>query len=116
MNKQVKQYHESRRMFYISTEGEIIFAPKNSSMSHSEWFETIEPKVRLEEVVRGVVQSNGIFFYIGDFQTDSIVEMVARKYYRSIIKECLLKDTIKVYAGLIKSKPGLLWRGKTRIA
>ena len=116
MNKQVKQYHESRRMFYIDKEGEIIFAPKGSCMSHSEWFESMEQNIDMNEIVRGTIQSNGVFFYIGDFESSKEVESTARRYYRRILKEFLLSDKTKIYAGVTKSKPGLPWKGKNRIA
>ncbi|HFL3696523.1 TPA: hypothetical protein ACG3QY_001633 [Clostridioides difficile] len=112
MKTSEKEFHKSRIAFAI-LQNKIIYLV-NSEMSHKEWLITskfIEEK-EFNEIIRGYIKHNNIYFYKGDFLTDKSVESSASEYCFKIHKENNLKLPSKIYIGMQKGKIGDEWKPK----
>ncbi|MFL8710906.1 hypothetical protein Q3304_09070 [Clostridioides sp. GD02377] len=112
MKTSEKELHKSRIAFAILKDKIIYLA--NSEMSHKEWLITsklIEEK-EFNEIIRGYIKHNNIYFYKGDFLTDKSVENSALEYCFKIHKENNLKFPAKIYCGMQKGKIGIEWKPK----
>ncbi|MFH1728656.1 MAG: hypothetical protein ABIA04_09590 [Pseudomonadota bacterium] len=115
--KEVKDFHCKRRMFAI-VDNQLFIAPEKSTLSHAEWFiekgfiRDQNDKV-FDEIVRGFVENNEIYFYVGyDFSINEKAEKIFFKHLENLKFILKLSDTSKVYGGMIKQeKPGK-WPGK----
>ena len=100
------EFHRSRRMFCLK-DGEIKVAPRDTAMSHLEWFEaegwvTPDDQHFMEATVRGmfIPNENAIFLYRGRgffFDADLIAEVNRRA--RELQAALLLDGYVLVYAG-----------------
>ena len=100
------EFHRSRRMFCFR-DGEIKVAPRDTAMSHLEWFEakgwvTPDDQRFMEATVRGmfIPDKNAIFLYRGRgffFDDDLIAE--ANRRARQLQAALLLDGYVLVYAG-----------------
>lgn len=99
-----KEFHNNRRIFAYFNGG-LIFC-EETGLSHYEWLVGggLFCDLVFNDLVRGYVDSEGVYFYRGDFQTD--------EYTESIAKSCLgyFGDTLPVYCGLIKGEIGEKWK------
>lgn len=105
-----KEFHKSRIAFAILS-NKIIYLV-NSEMSHKEWLissKFIEGN-EFDEIVRGYIKYNNIYFYKGDFLTDKSLETTALEYCFKIHKENNLKLPSKIYCGLQKGQIGDEWK------
>ena len=100
------EFHRSRRMFCLK-DGEIKVAPRDTAMSHLEWFEaegwvSADDQRFIEAAVRGmyIQKKNAIFLYRGRgffFDDDLIAE--ANRRARQLQTALMLDAHVMVYAG-----------------
>ena len=79
----------------------------SSFYTHHEWLvETgLFDEAQFEDLVRGYVNSNGIYFYQGsDFETSEYVEDMAKSWMNSI------DSKLPVYCGVVKDDSSGQWR------
>ena len=104
----IEDFHKTRRMYCIlEGESEIYIAPKNSPLSHKEWFQELgwDPKKAIEQNIRGFVDDRGIFYYKGeDFHTDPKTEKTFLHYLKYLQKALNLPDETQVYGGATPTK------------
>jgi UDP-N-acetylmuramate-alanine ligase len=106
MNKE-KEFHKSRIAFMI-IQNQIMYL-SDSTMSHLEWFESLElPNENFNDIVRGYVKNGKIIYYKGDFEYDEDVLNVAKSTCNQIMEETGSYG-FKVYAGVTKGEIGLEW-------
>jgi hypothetical protein len=82
--------HNSRVAFLIIND-EILFF-RNSTMSHREWFNTLNLNLNFDEIIRGFYLNNRIIFYKGDFIFDDETITTALNFYKKIIQELKLES------------------------
>ena len=110
----VKDFHKKRRMFVIK-DNTLYFAPENVTYSHAEWFELegwISPQEdkSLNELTRGFVDSDGVYFYKGyDFVVNQDSERTFFKHLSGIVKKLDLDTQMHVYGGMIRQKKAGKW-------
>jgi hypothetical protein len=109
---EVEEYHKKRRMFCIKDD-ELFIADANLTYSHKEWFEK-EGWGSSMEVIRGIVDEEGdIYFYTGqNFEINEKAEEEFFKHLPELVEKLNLKQTAKIYGGLIKQTPGRQWPPK----
>lgn len=114
-DKKIIAFHKSRRMFCVY-QNKLFIAEPNLPYSHAVWLEkekwiTAEKDALMNNVVRGVVDSNGnIYFYVGyDFQVNEEVESILFSHLKELIEKLKLKPNAKIFGGLIKSESGKIW-------
>jgi len=112
----VEDFHRNRRMFAIVA-GDVIIGPKDSPMSHSEWFESIgkDAEKTENECVRGFADERGLFFYRGkkfDATEDDEKELVA--HLEEIANALELSLETLVFMGM-KKTADTIWPPKKKI-
>ena len=113
---QAEDFHKSRRMFCI-LEGEIYIGPKNSPLSHKEWFEELgwDPEKTIKEKIRGFTDDRCLFFYKGeDFNVDKETEKTFMHYLKYLQKALNLPDETQVYGGATPTKNKTKYPPKTK--
>lgn len=103
------RFHLSRRIFAYF-DGKLNFCDK-IGLSHHEWLVDggLFCDFVFEEMVRGYVDDSGVYFYMGDFNTDEYVEKVAKSC------EGYFDKDLPIYCGLKKGKVGERWKPITRV-
>lgn len=114
---EAEDFHKQRIMFAIY-EDKLYIAPKNSKLTHPEWFEELgwmdeENDDIMETLTRGFVDPRGVFFYSGyDFLITEENEKEIMEFLSEIKKQFNLTEDVHLYGGLIKQeKPGV-WPAK----
>ena len=106
-HKQLVDFHHSRIMFAIKDD-ELYIAEKGMNYSMAEWFENkgwINEKDSslMDVIVRGFLDSEGIYFYCGyDFHTSEIVEETLKRHLNELVTKLNIDYRMHVYAGMIK--------------
>lgn len=109
----VELFHRSRRMFVI-IEGKLLLADPNVPYSHAEWFEkerwlSQDSDSFMEDNVRGFVDTEGIYAYVGyDFRTSPLVEKLLTAYFilqQFVVKLDAKRDT-RLFTGMQKQDGG----------
>jgi hypothetical protein len=108
--KFVEAFHRSRRMFAI-IDDKLVVAEPNLPYSHLQWLrklnlEPIKQEKVMQEEVRGMIDAKGdVYFYTGyDFKLTPEIERAFKKHLQELINKSGIKETAKVYGGLIKQK------------
>ena len=97
------EFHRQRRMFYINFDDRLILAPRNIPLSHQEWMGK-----EWESLVRGYVDSTGIYFYLGkEHRGGRSVKIVARRHLPTIFRVLGVRDMIHI--GVRKGAVGERW-------
>lgn len=110
---EAESFHRSRRMFVIY-ENQLLLADHNVPYSHAEWFEKedwlkTDDDFFMENYVRGFMDSEGIFAYVGyDYRNSPWVEKLLTHY--SILQQFVIKLDAKretpIFAGMQKQDGG----------
>lgn len=99
-----KEFHNNRRIFAYY-DGKLNFC-EEVGLSHHEWLVggRLFCDFVFNDLVRGYVDSEGVYFYRGDFQTDEYTENTA--------KSCLsyFDENLPVYCGVFKGEIGEKWK------
>lgn len=115
--QRVEGYHRSRRMFAL-IDDKLVIAPPGLPFSHFQWLEQMEnltPEQRsevMENGLRGIIDDKGdLYFYSGyDFKWTPKAEDSLKKHLLELVEQTGIKNTAKVYGGLIKQKEaGRTW-------
>lgn len=103
------EFHKERIAFAIINK-ELLFL-ENSTMSHEQWLvETgIITNLEFDEITRGFVKDNEVYFYKGDFETSEKVEKDSLIYLNSVCVYCKIPIPNVVYCGMNKGAVGTLW-------
>lgn len=108
-----KELHTSRIAFMIIND-EILYLI-NSEMSHKEWYTSLNLNLdNFDNIVRGYVKNNKIFYYKGDFTYDEEVINTAKKTMNQIRNETN-NINAEVYVGINKGKPNEEWEPELKI-
>ena len=109
---EVELFHRARRMFAL-IDSKLILAVADLPYSHSEWFEregfcSSSASAQFEEIVRGFVDTSGVYFYSGvAFDADDKSEELFLTILPELSDSLSLPPTLAVYGGMIKqSTPG----------
>ncbi len=104
-NKQVIEFHKSRRMFCIK-EGKLMVAESGLDCSHAVWFEREGWMDETDDSfmntnVRGIVDKGGeVYFYRGyDFFIDEEGKKEFFKHIKELAEILKLKLSSKIYGG-----------------
>ena len=75
-------------------------------LSHYDWLvkSGLFSESQFNDIIRGFMDSTGIYFYQGDFETNEYVEDMALSWYST------LHPTLPVYCGMIKGNVGERWK------
>lgn len=118
IRKKVEGFHKSRIMFAIKND--ILYIHKETTeMSHYEWFKELgwitdnNEESIINEVLRGYVDSEGVYFYRG-FEYEASEDDV-KLFIRNIL--CLddrigIDGNLPVFAGVIKGEIGEKFKPK----
>ncbi|MCX6790887.1 MAG: hypothetical protein NTV62_01690 [Candidatus Gribaldobacteria bacterium] len=115
-NKEVKNFHGSRRMFCVK-DNVLYIAKPNLSDSHAAWFEkegwiqNDNDEEFLRDNVRGFIDSDGdVYFYVGyDFCINKKAEEVFFAHLKELAQKMKINPDAKINGGLLKQKPGSKW-------
>jgi hypothetical protein len=108
-----ESFHRSRRMFVI-VEKQLLIADSDIPDTHAEWFEkegwlSQENDGFMETKVRGFIDSEGIYAYIGyDYRSSRKVEKLLTSYVllqQFVVKLDAERHT-RIYAGMQKQESG----------
>jgi len=114
-DKIIVELHRNRRMFAIK-EDKLYLAPLHAEYTHAKWFEklgwiTKENDKAMDELVRGFIDSTGIYFYKGyDFSYDKEAEKIILKNLNKIINLLHLSKETCLFGGLVKQKIPGKWK------
>lgn len=109
-----EDFHASRRMFVILNDGPIL-AGRDSTEGHKEWFLRMgwlsaADDPAFETLIRGYSDGRDIYAYRGrDFLGDKAVEDAMRRHARLLQTEFGLKDSARVFLGVVPQKIGQKW-------
>lgn len=105
-----KEFHSQRKAFAIV---DMKLQWCEEALSHHEWLVKggIISEEEFNDTIRGYVDKTGIYFYIGDFETSTMVEIIARAWMNHID----VNPSKPVYCGLIKGEVGERWKPIKRI-
>ena len=99
-----REFHNSRKIFAYF-DGKLNFC-EEVGLSHHEWLVggNLFCDMVFNDLVRGYVDSEGVYFYKGDFETDEYTERIA--------SSCLnyFDNNLPIYCGLIKGEVGDKWK------
>ena len=104
----IKQFHMSRIMFAIKDDK--LYIADNTSNSHATWFSdmgwiTESNDELMNSIVRGYVNSSGIYFYKGyNFEADSDSEKIMISKLSDLVRHLELSRLTMVYAGVVKQE------------
>ena len=102
-----KKFHRKRRTFIIIND-KLIVAKKNLSYSHWEWSKLnnfVKSKNDFNELVRGFVDSEGVYFYKGNnFSINKKTENIFFRKFNELFNEIKFDSRIHVFGGMIKQK------------
>lgn len=111
IHKKILNIHKKRVMIAVISDN--IHTLANSEISHMEWFIRKgwikdEADTRFNEIIRGYIDSTGVYLYKADFTTDDELEnwVISNRERINDIAEKIVKTGTKVYCGLIKGKLG----------
>lgn len=113
-NSAIKSFHKNRRMFVIK-DGVLYLGSENVSYTHAEWFEkegwvTKENDSFMDEVTRGFVDEEGIYFYKGyDFRVDEKIEQEFFKFLPELVSKLRISQKVHVYGGMIRQNKSGKW-------
>ena len=115
VNENILNFHRSRTMFVIDADGVLHIHEKGSALSHKQWFKEIG--VDFENVVRGFVYENNIYFYRGEnFDVDrNSIKLMCDGIKNELITKLNLTGEIHLYGGMIKDTTKILWDYKKEI-
>ena len=108
-----ESFHRARRMFVI-VEKQLLIADSDIPDTHAEWFEkegwlSQENDSFMETHVRGFIDSEGIYAYIGyDYRSSRKVEKILTSYVllqQFVVKLDAERNT-SIYAGMRKQERG----------
>lgn len=106
-----RNFHKERRMFAIKGR-KVYLADETSELSHAEWFESLgwissEDDFLMEDITRGYVDKEGIYFYKGyNFRIDESSEKEFFLSLRELVYKLNLCNELKVFGGMKKSISG----------
>lgn len=108
-NDKTRDFHNSRTIFAYYDD-KLNFCTEKG-LSHYEWLvgRGLFSDVVFEELVRGYQDETGVYFYAGEFETNSYVEDVAMSCV-----SCFDKGT-PIYCGLIVGREGERWKPVKRL-
>ncbi len=109
-DKDVKEFHKSRRMFCIF-ENKLHIADPNVDYSHAVWFEdkgwiTKDNDQLMDNIIRGIIDDKGnIYFYSGyDFNINKETEEGFFPHLKELSEILDISQESIVYGGFIKSQ------------
>lgn len=103
------KFRLSRKIFAYF-DGALTFCDK-IGLSHHDWLVGggLFCDFVFNELVRGYVDSEGVYFYMGDYQTNKYVEKIAESC------KGYFDEELPIYCGLEKGKVGEKWRPFKRL-
>lgn len=103
-----KEFHNNREAFaYIPTNGKnMITFCSTPGLSHKEWLidRLGYSEDEFNKIIRGFKDETGVYFYVGNFETNERVEDIAKSY-----KE-FYSGVQRVFCGMIPGKIGERWK------
>lgn len=106
MNKAEKEFHLKRRAFAIINNTLEYIPDEFKELSHYDWLvkHADLTEEQFNNTVRGYIDTTGMYFYIGDFETNEKVEEEAHKW------KDIIDEEKSVYCGVHKGKIGEQWK------
>lgn len=112
VKSKVDKFHKNRRIFAI-IDNILYIAPVDTTFSHLEWLEherllkTINKN--LDNIIRGFVDCDGLYFYEGDFAINKRAEYGIFKHLNDLINKLRIDKNFHIYGGFIKGEVGQKW-------
>ena len=100
-----QEFHLKRKMFaYFPNENKMTISPQ-TTLGHKEWIcDTLGySKEEFNNMVRGFEDDEGVYFYIGEFETNNKVENTAYEYKLDYPQK-------RVYCGMTPGEIGEKWK------
>jgi hypothetical protein len=110
-----KEYHKSRRMFFV-IDDVLIIAGKGLNNSHSEWLKSkgwSNKKIKefIDSELRGVLNPDGkIRFYTGkNFEVNKKIEKIFFKHLPCLVNKLNISLEAEIGGGTIVQEIGKFW-------
>jgi hypothetical protein len=113
--KREQEFHKGRRMFMIIN-NKLFIAPKNNALSHQEWAESenlLDEGSDFNDIVRGFVDSEGVYFYKGkNFTINEDAEKIFFSKLDEIINKMMISPNSHIFSEMIKQDKMGKWPAK----